>query len=88
MYGSSCGWTSPSIPILESAESPLPTGPISKSDTSWIGSILCVGGIVGTIVYGWMSDKYGRKIPTCLIAVPQVVIIENLIAGECFYSFF
>lgn len=73
-YGLCCGWTSPSLPILQSTDSPLPGGPISSDEASWIGAFLCVGGFVGNVVSGWMADRFGRKLTACLAAIPQIVI--------------
>lgn len=35
-----CGWASPTIYLLTSNESPLPTGKISMNEASWIASLL------------------------------------------------
>lgn len=40
-YGVACGWSSPSLLILVSDETPLPTGKISMEVASWVASLLC-----------------------------------------------
>jgi MFS family permease len=72
-HGAAIGWTSPFLPILESNLSPLDDGKITKEESSWIGALLCVGGVIGTFIFGWMADKFGRKISSCAIAFPQLV---------------
>lgn len=53
-YGATCGWSSPSIPLLKSEETPLDTGPISIEEASWIVALQCVGGFAGNLVLGWV----------------------------------
>ncbi|XP_065084145.1 facilitated trehalose transporter Tret1-like [Ochlerotatus camptorhynchus] len=85
-YGLCCGWTSPSLPILQSTDSPLPSGPISSDEASWIGAFLCIGGFVGNIVSGWMADRFGRKLTACLAAIPQIIAwVLVLVADNVYY---
>ncbi|XP_039437009.1 solute carrier family 2, facilitated glucose transporter member 8-like isoform X2 [Culex pipiens pallens] len=85
-YGFVCGWTSPSIPVLQSAETPLPSGPITTDQGSWIGAAMCVGGFLGNAVSGWMADRYGRKLTACLAAIPQIISwIMVIIATNPYY---
>ncbi|XP_055684814.1 facilitated trehalose transporter Tret1-like [Lutzomyia longipalpis] len=72
IYGITIGWASPSIPLLQSDTSPLLSGPITEEEGSWINSIMCVGGLVGTIFFGWMGDYFGRKWSLYLVALPQI----------------
>lgn len=72
-YGLSTGWTSAAIPLLQSAESPLGCGPISNSEVSLIGSVLTVGGLAGTLMFGYAADEFGRKKSILLTAIPQIV---------------
>lgn len=72
-HGTAIGWTSPFLPNLQSVETPLESGPITDKESSWIGSILCLGAIVGTFLFGWMADRFGRKISACVVALPQMV---------------
>ncbi|XP_062704726.1 facilitated trehalose transporter Tret1-2 homolog [Aedes albopictus] len=85
-YGSSSGWMSPSIPILQSENSPLPSGPISTEEGAWIGATLCLGGVVGNIVSGWMADRYGRKWTAYIAVIPQIVSwILVIVADNVYY---
>uniref|UniRef100_A0A8D8IHU6 Facilitated trehalose transporter Tret1 n=2 Tax=Culex pipiens TaxID=7175 RepID=A0A8D8IHU6_CULPI len=60
-HGAALGWVSPFLPLLQSEDSPLETGPVTVEQGSWIGSILCLGGLFGAIVYGYLTEKIGVK---------------------------
>lgn len=72
-YGISVGWPSATLPLLRSEETPLPSGALTLFQASCIGSILCIGGAVGQVLFGWIADKYGRKPAMLLTSVPCVV---------------
>lgn len=72
VYGITIGWASPSIPLLQSENSPLLSGPITEEDGSWINSIMCLGGLFGTFFFGWMADYFGRKWSLYLVALPKI----------------
>lgn len=72
-YGVTCGWASPSIILLTSDETPLPSGKISMDEASWIASLICVGGLIGNIMFGFITSKFGRKIPLIFITIPTIV---------------
>lgn len=55
--GAMLGWTSPVFPILEKDGGPL-AGPISKNQTSWIGSLVSVGAFIGCFIAGYLSERY------------------------------
>ncbi|XP_044749917.1 facilitated trehalose transporter Tret1-like isoform X2 [Coccinella septempunctata] len=52
------GWTAPSIPILESADSPVP---ITSKDGVWLESLYMLGGIAGLPFSIYLVDAIGRK---------------------------
>lgn len=72
-FGAACGWPSPGNLLLMSDESPLPTGRITIDEASWISSLLCVGGLSGNLIYGWVTERFGRKYPLLFLAIPQIV---------------
>lgn len=67
------GWSSPNLPILLSDASPLETGPITMIEASWISSLFCIGGGVGSIFFCWLPDSIGRKWSIFLLGVPQII---------------
>lgn len=42
-------------------------------EASWIASILCIGGMIGSELFGWFSEKLGRKFAIVLATVPQLI---------------
>jgi MFS family permease len=71
-YGLSTGWTSAAIPYLQSPENPLACQ-ISDDDVSLIGSILTIGGLVGTLFFGYAANEIGRKKTIFMAAFPQII---------------
>jgi MFS family permease len=67
------GWPSPTIPLLESKETPLESGPLTVSEASWITSMIYLGGFIITIVSGYAMEKFGRKISILFLAIPAIV---------------
>lgn len=73
-YGTTAGWPSSSFLLLESIENaPLPTGPLTIDELTWISSILCLGGIFGTLSIGWLISYIGKKKLLLVLAIPQLV---------------
>jgi len=54
------GWMSPVLSQLEKDGGPLGS-PISKEQSSWIGSLIAIGAIVGSFVSGYLGERL-RKI--------------------------
>lgn len=70
-YGVACGWPSVTIPILSSIDSPI--GAQSNEILSWIVSLMCIGGLTGTLFFGWITNILGRKIPLWFLSAPSIV---------------
>ncbi|XP_011181202.2 facilitated trehalose transporter Tret1 [Zeugodacus cucurbitae] len=70
--GIGLGWCAPMLAKLQSAsESPLDfTATVQQ--TSWIGSLVCVGGIIGNVLFGVLLDRIGRKACIYLLAIPHM----------------
>lgn len=77
-----CGWPSAAMLELQSVDENglaiLPTGPLTADEASWVTSLMCIGGFVGNSFFGWFADRFGRKMPLILCAVPQLVYTEEL----------
>lgn len=52
------GWTSPIMEELRGADSPIP---LSVDESSWFVSVIDWGLILGSIPFGVMADRWGRK---------------------------
>lgn len=72
-YGAVIGWSSPTIDLLMSDETPLPSGKITMEQGSWIASLLAIGSIFGNLIIGFVTNKFGRKLALILISVPMIV---------------
>lgn len=68
------GWTSSSFLLLMSDdESPLPSGKITLEEASWIAGINNIAAFFGNLIFGYITPRYGRKIPLLFIAIPNMV---------------
>lgn len=72
-YAISVGWTGNVLNLYDSDKSPLPSGRVALDELAWIGSMLGVGGVAGTLVIGWLADRIGRKYSLIVMAAPQIV---------------
>lgn len=72
-HGCAIGWFSPALPLLNSESTPLDSGPFTIEQTSWSGSILSLGGILGNIVFGYCMVIVGTKNAIMSFALPQFV---------------
>lgn len=43
------------------------------SEISWVGSLVGIGGIAGTLLTGWICEKYGRRPALLLMAFPLLI---------------
>ncbi|XP_053692016.1 facilitated trehalose transporter Tret1-like [Sabethes cyaneus] len=84
-YGVTVGWTAPIIPLLRSSETPLPAGPITVEQASWVGSCLCIGGMTGTILFALIHTYFGKKVGLLLLAVPHLILWTLLWVGDNVY---
>ncbi|CAG2057600.1 unnamed protein product [Timema podura] len=67
------GWPSPVMPSLQSSHSPIGINPMTDEETSWLGSLLCLGALVGTPVFTHLANHYSRKMTGYLLGVPSVI---------------
>lgn len=73
---------SSSFLLLQSDElTPLSSGALTKDEMSWIASILCIGGFLGTIIFGLLADILGRKYVLCFQGIPSIVRKIRFIFG-------
>lgn len=68
--------------LLESENSPLPSGPVAMSELGWIGSMLGIGGVAGTIVVGWLADRVGRKNSLLAMSIPYFLSLMLIIYAQ------
>lgn len=89
-YGVATGWSSPSIDLLTSDKSPLPSGKITMDEASWVASALAIGALPGNVLYGFLIKKIGRKWPLilsfilrCLTCIQFMATINFILYELC-----
>merc|ERR1719209_1074048 len=60
VMGTSISWTSPAIPLLQKSEEEGGFS-LSVSESSWVGSLMPIGALVGGQVGGLLMSKFGRR---------------------------
>lgn len=68
--GTTVGWTSPTLPILLSPDSPIETSP---DQSSWIASLMILTSALSPIPASYMADRIGRKNTLLLSAIPYIL---------------
>uniref|UniRef100_A0A182W7L4 Major facilitator superfamily (MFS) profile domain-containing protein n=1 Tax=Anopheles minimus TaxID=112268 RepID=A0A182W7L4_9DIPT len=81
-YGVTVGWPAPIIPLLRSPDTPLPSGPVTVEEASWIGATLCIGGTIGTILFAFVHTYFGKKVALLLIPVPHIILWTLILIGD------
>ncbi|XP_037038802.1 facilitated trehalose transporter Tret1-like [Bradysia coprophila] len=87
-HGCALGWLSPYLPLLQSDSSPLSTGSISLEETSWIGAILCIGGVIGNSIFGYLCKLIGRKRAIILLGLPNLGFWLCIMFGRYVYHLY
>ncbi|KAI8045066.1 facilitated trehalose transporter Tret1 isoform X3 [Drosophila gunungcola] len=71
-HGISLGWFSPTLPILESDQSPI-GDPVQIHEVMWIGSMLAVGSILSNMIIWFPIGFFGIKKCMYFLALPNMV---------------
>lgn len=66
------GWSSPALLVLQSDDTPLASGKLSREEVSWIASSIALGCLAGTFLLGFVSNQFGRKRGYLLTAIPMI----------------
>ncbi|XP_011869606.1 PREDICTED: facilitated trehalose transporter Tret1-2 homolog [Vollenhovia emeryi] len=70
--GAAAGWTSPILPQLEKDGGPLGS-PISKEQSSWIGSLMPLGALIGSLAAGYLGERWSPKRTLLFSTVPCLI---------------
>ncbi|KAL1403250.1 hypothetical protein pipiens_005754 [Culex pipiens pipiens] len=87
-HGAVIGWVSPALLYLQSNGAHLTTGPVTIEQASWIGSTLCIGGLIGATVFGALADRCGKRLGLQLIAIPQLGFLLCVLQGTNVYHIY
>lgn len=50
---------------------------VNIDESSWIGALLSVGGVMGNITFLLIFDRFGRKAAIYMLAFPHIVSTSN-----------
>lgn len=81
-YGVMTGWSSPSIIILTSDQSPLPSGRMTMDEASWAAALGPAAGIFACFFFGYTTKHFGRKRTILFYTVPMIVCIVIFAKNE------
>lgn len=87
-YGCIIGWVSSALAQLMSVDSPLASGPITVEEASWIGSIICLGSLLGILSFGYVCAIIGSKRAMSFIAIPAILYWLMIIFGRTVANLF
>ncbi|XP_055590223.1 facilitated trehalose transporter Tret1-like [Uranotaenia lowii] len=87
-YGAVLGWVSPFLPLLQSDQSPLDTGPVTIEQSSWIGSILCIGAMLGALIFGILAPMIGVKKAIHCLCIPNATFWLLVYFGSTVYHLY
>ncbi|XP_050093676.1 uncharacterized protein LOC126576447 [Anopheles aquasalis] len=85
-HGGVLGWVSPSLAYLQSNGTHLAGGPLTVEQTSWLGSSLCIGGMIGVTLFGLLADYVGKRRALQCITVPHVAFWLCVLFGSDVYQ--
>jgi MFS family permease len=60
------------MPYLKSEETHLTGGPITPSQSSWIGALITLGAFINTLLYGKVAQWLGKKIALIILLLPNL----------------
>lgn len=66
-------WFAMALPLLQSDETPIESGPLTIDELSWAGSIVAIGALIGNILFGFIVKIIGSKNSTLFHGIPQLV---------------
>lgn len=82
-YGIAAGWIAPNLGKFQTDQSPI--GLITAKEASLIVSSLCIGGLAGSLLFGFLGDILGRKWTLICACLPQIVANLLIIFGTNAY---
>ncbi|EDW85207.2 uncharacterized protein Dwil_GK12735 [Drosophila willistoni] len=70
--GIGIGWLSPTLTLLTSENNPF-GDPLTVVQSSWVGSVIGLGSLMGDLIFGFLIDRLGRKVCLFIIAIPNMI---------------
>ncbi|XP_057325441.1 facilitated trehalose transporter Tret1-like [Microplitis mediator] len=72
LHGMNIGWSSPTMPRLQSEQTPVGDEPLSDYQVSWLNSIVYIASLFVLPICNYVSEKYGRKMVGYLVTIPLI----------------
>ncbi|KAF7279161.1 hypothetical protein GWI33_007572 [Rhynchophorus ferrugineus] len=79
--GTNLSWTSPEFTYLNQTDTGPFNGTLTDDQTSWISGLLSLGAALGPFIFGYLSEKIGRKYTIIATAIP--FIISSVMVSFC-----
>lgn len=76
---------SPALPKWASENTPLLSGPLTSEQISWVGSINCLAGLLGSLFFGYFITRMGSKRSALFLAVPITIYWLLIHFGNVFF---
>lgn len=73
-------WGGVCFDLFTSVDTPLACGPLTTSESALYVSLICCGGLIGTIIAMSCADRFGRKMPLLCVSIPYIVRSFNILA--------
>lgn len=70
---------------MASDSTPLLAGPLTNDEISWIGSVNCIGGILGSVSIGYFTTRMGSKRVLLFLAFPSIAFWLLIYLGDTYY---
>lgn len=87
-HGLIVGNLAPALAILSSDKTPLSSGPLNNEEVSWIGSINCIGGLLGSILFGYSTSVIGCKRSLFFVSFANIAFWVLTYYGSVYYQIF
>nr|CAD7452494.1 unnamed protein product [Timema tahoe] len=68
--GNVIGWLAPTLPLLQSKDTPIGTEPMTHDVASWVGSTVCLGAVAAIPIFSQLANKRSRKMTGYLAGIP------------------
>lgn len=62
------------LPLLKSDATPMETGKLTRSELSWIASVMPLGALIGSCFCGFIVTIVGTRNMIYYIGIPQLVV--------------
>lgn len=74
-HGTGLVWFAMALPLLQSDETPIESGPLTIHELSWAGSLIMIGALTGNLLFCVVVKIIGAKNSTLFLGLPQFVSI-------------